>query len=453
MRNSSGRSIRNALAMLLILLRTNLKQEAIGHMFGTTQQIVSSTIDTVSSILEKTFVTENLGYHHISREEALTNHSNGLTSRALNQSPEQLCLVVDCTYCYIEQPTNSLEQRKTYNSYKKKNLYKPMLLTFPDGYILEAAGPYYSDHKHNDAEIIKHHFENSDLLLFMEEDDFFLWDRGYRDAVDSAAAHKIKSFMPALLQKKNKTQTGDKAFTCQAANESRRVTMSRWVVESANGRLKNVFIFFKHTIEGGYGPEKIMRLVRIACSIFNKFFPLLNPHKEFQDLIADEVETHTNNVNLLKMELEAKKLVRKSEKKWQKTTAAAAVPDFPSLTWDELKMFTLGTYQLKVAERYVEEHLSTNPDFGIMMHNINKNIIRCEIQSRFSGSDSHSVWIKYIPEQDGLAALDGHFCQCKNGERTLGCCSHVTAVCTITLIFYSFVSIHTAHKGGKILEL
>jgi hypothetical protein len=204
-----------------------------------------------------------------------------------------------------------------------------MLLTFPDGYILEAAGPYYSDHKHNDAEIIKHHFENSDLLLFMEEDDFFLWDRGYRDAVDSAAAHKIKSFMPAPLQKKNKTQTGDKAFTCQAANESRRVTMSRWVVESANGRLKNVFIFFKHTIEGGYGPEKIMRLVRIACSIFNKFFPLLNPHKEFQDLIADEVETHTNNVNLLKMELEAKKLVRKSEKKWQKTTAAAfAVSEF-----------------------------------------------------------------------------------------------------------------------------
>jgi hypothetical protein len=438
MRNSSARSIRNALAMMLILLRTNLKQEAIGHMFGTTQQIVSSTIDTVSSILERTFVTQNLGYSHITRDEALASHSNGLNSRVLNQSSEKLCLVVDCTYCYIEQPTNSLEQRKTYNSYKKRNLYKPMLLTFPDGYILEAAGPYYSDHKHNDAEIIKHHFEHSDLLLFMEEDDFFLWDRGYRDAVDSATAHNIKSFMPALLQKKNKNHVGEKAFTCQDANDSRKVTMSRWVVESANGRLKNVFIFFKHTIEGGYGPMKIMRLVRIACAIFNKFFPIINPNKEFQDLVADRVEQHANDVNLLKLELESKKLIRMNEKKWTKSTAAA-IPDFPSLTWDELKIFTLGSYQLKVAERYIQEHMSSNQEFGIMLHNVTPNIIRSEIQSRFSGSDSHTVWIKYIAGQDGIEGLDGHYCKCKTGERTLGCCSHVASVSMIILLFPSLV--------------
>jgi hypothetical protein len=112
-------------------------------------------------------------------------------------------------------------------------------------------------------------------MLFLDPDDYFLFDRGYRDAIAETKKHKISAFMPILLQtkkvsdnEKRKTQ-----FTCEEANTSRKVTMSCWVIESVNGRIKNVFPWFKHTIEANYIP-KIMRFNRIACSIMNAFFPL-----------------------------------------------------------------------------------------------------------------------------------------------------------------------------------
>lgn len=98
MNNTSTRSVRNALAMFLMLLRNNVKQEMIAHNFSTSQQVVSKTIDTVFSILEKEFVPKHLGYNHINREEAITKHSIYLTSKVLQQPESRICLIADCTY-------------------------------------------------------------------------------------------------------------------------------------------------------------------------------------------------------------------------------------------------------------------------------------------------------------------------------------------------------------------
>ncbi|OXA43866.1 hypothetical protein Fcan01_21665 [Folsomia candida] len=213
MRNTSARSVRNGLAMFLLLLRNNLKQEVIAEMFGTTQQVVSRTIDKVSLILEREFVPKYLGYYHITREEALEKHSRSMSSRAIGQPLDHICIVIDCTYIYIEKPTDFTLQRKTFSLHKKRNLIKPMLIVFPNGYILEAAGPYFCDSSNNDAAIILHHYENSDLLLFLEEWDNIFWDRGYKYAEPGTAERKILSHMPALL---SKTQ---QQFTAQQAND------------------------------------------------------------------------------------------------------------------------------------------------------------------------------------------------------------------------------------------
>lgn len=66
MRNTGARSVRSALGMFLMLLRNNTKQELIAYNFSTTQQVVSQAI-----ALEQNFVPEYLGYHHITRDEAL----------------------------------------------------------------------------------------------------------------------------------------------------------------------------------------------------------------------------------------------------------------------------------------------------------------------------------------------------------------------------------------------
>lgn len=204
--------------MFLLLLRNNMKQEVIAHNFSTTQQVVSKTIDAVSLALEENFVPNYLGYHHITREEALEKHSIKLTSKVLKQPESRLCLICDGTYNYIEKPSDFELQRKTFSIHKQRNLLKPLYIVFPTGYILEAAGPYFCDAKNNDAANIRHHYKHSDLLLFLEEEDYFLFDRGYRDVVDETISNGQSVFMPSLL-------TGKRThFTCEEANSSRQVS-------------------------------------------------------------------------------------------------------------------------------------------------------------------------------------------------------------------------------------
>jgi len=201
--------------------------------------------------------------------------------------------------------------------------------------------------------------------------------------------------------------------------------MSRWVVESVNGRLKNVFPYFKHTIEGTYVP-KIMRFVRIACAILNKSFTPLFEDLDFHDEVVNATINLVNSKeNPMKKEVEELGLMRMTVK-WEKATAES-VPDFPKLSWDDLKKITLGSYQLKIAARYNLQHLQADSNYGIYLHRDMEGIIRAKIDSRYRKSKTHSVWIKYSAE-DGYAGIKAYFCTCKVGERTLGCCSHLAAV-------------------------
>lgn len=201
--------------------------------------------------------------------------------------------------------------------------------------------------------------------------------------------------------------------------------MNRWVVEAVNARIKNVFPFFKHTIEGSYVP-KLMRFNRIACAISNCYFPPLFTDKDFHDVILQEVVSVTNNTNSLKEEIERLGIQRMTAR-WEKATGDS-VPDFPLLSMDDLKRLTLGTYQIRIAEKYIDHHIRENNQFGIFLHRENNGIIRAKIQSRFSRSKMHNAWIKYDDGEAGYAAIKGLFCTCKVGERSLGCCSHLTSV-------------------------
>ncbi|XP_037047596.1 uncharacterized protein LOC119082237 [Bradysia coprophila] len=215
-------------------------------------------------------------------------------------------------------------------------------------------------------------------------------------------------------------------FTCEEANASRKVTMFRWVVEAVNGRIKNVFPFFKHTIEGSYVP-KIMRFNRIACAIMNKYFPPLFSNKDFHDIIAEGcVDDLQPQSNALKEEIETLG-VKRMTTKWEKASASSVV-EFPKLSAEDLQKITLGTYQIKIAARYIQNHLKQDSEFGIFIHRDTADIIRARIQSRFSKSKTHDAWVKFSANENGCDAIKGLYCSCKVGERTLGCCSHLTAV-------------------------
>ncbi|KAJ6642944.1 hypothetical protein Bhyg_07900 [Pseudolycoriella hygida] len=190
-------------------------------------------------------------------------------------------------------------------------------------------------------------------------------------------------------------------------------------------RVKNVFPYFKHTIEGTYVP-KIMRFNRVACALINKYFPPLFTDKDFHKIISEVCENHTQQSNQLKEEIDILGIKRMTTR-WMKASEDA-VPDFPKLSMDDLKRITLGSYQLKIAEKYVECHMKEASEFGIFIHRDTDVIIRAKIQSRFSRSKTHDACVKFQKNGCDYKAIEGLYCSCKVGERTLGCCSHLTAV-------------------------
>ena len=53
------------------------------------------------------------------------------------------------------------------------------------------------------------------------------------------------------------------------------------------------------------------------------------------------------------------------------------------------------------------------------------HILRVSIQSRHTSSKAYRLWIEY--GRDGKS-INGWYCKCRTGARTLGCCAHVAAV-------------------------
>ena len=111
-----------------------------------------------------------------------------------------------------------------------------MMLVLPDGYILNAKACFFANRENNDAKILNSLLENSDgnnLKSFFKEGDILLLDHGFRDSKEHLDSAGIKHFMPGFIDK------NAKQLSCNVANESRMVTMGRFVVETANGRIKN----------------------------------------------------------------------------------------------------------------------------------------------------------------------------------------------------------------------
>jgi len=60
----------------------------------------------------------------------------------LKIGPEELAVIADGTYIFVEQPSDHQTQRLLYSGQKGRNLMKPMMLVLPSGYILQVQGPY-----------------------------------------------------------------------------------------------------------------------------------------------------------------------------------------------------------------------------------------------------------------------------------------------------------------------
>ena len=55
------------------------------------------------------------------------------------------------------------------------------------------------------------------------------------------------------------------------------------------------------------------------------------------------------------------------------------------------------------------------------------NIVRLEIRSRHVNRKTYKVYIDYEASRNEINGIRRYWCECPNGNRTVGCCSHVAA--------------------------
>ena len=161
-----------------------------------------------------------LGFSHISREDVINKHTRNLAQLLFTENKEQVILVLDGTYIYIQKSGNFQFQRQTYSMHKGRPLVKPMVIVTTSGYFISVIGQYLANSKNNDASILHHRIKNNieEIKNWVKENDIFVVDRGFRDATSLLEELGIHAQMPSFLPR------GSKQLPTDLANSSRLLT-------------------------------------------------------------------------------------------------------------------------------------------------------------------------------------------------------------------------------------
>ena len=404
---------RNHLAAFLIKLRTGLSLCQIGSILNVSNDkgSLSKVIKNVRTQLFKNFVPLHLGFSHVSREELINEMTRLLAKRLMDCN--NLILILDGTYFYVEKSSNNTLQRNLFSLHKHRPLVKFMMIVTTTGYILDCFGPYYANYNNNDAKITHHILETTNFKSILQPDDMVIIDRGFRDVIQYFNQNNIKTSIPCFLSK-NQTQ-----FTTAEANQTRLVTKLRWIVESVNGRIKK-FEYFNKMISNNSIP-KINENLFILCSLLNCFRGSLISDYFDDENIANDMLSLVNKENELEVKLKNKQIeIKKSNFiKLDQLT----LNDFPILNKTELEQLTLGIYQLRIAKSYIHEHMSQDGKFVFLCSKLENGLLMCSIQSRHSNNKKHKCLIHY-----DINNIIDYYCDCVVGSRVVGCCSHIAAV-------------------------
>ncbi|XP_047036447.1 uncharacterized protein LOC124642178 [Helicoverpa zea] len=275
-------------------------------------------------------------------------------------------------------------KRQSYSLHKFCNLLKPFLIVSSDGYIIDVFGPYAATK--TDAQIMLDIMgtEEHPMHVFLQQNDAFILDRGFRDSLDAIEACGYECYVPPTKDR------GDSQLSTEQANESRAVTLCRWVVEVVNGRFKRDYKLLRQNYFNRAVPHMIVDF-RIAASLINTF------HTPIVDSIHAEqfwnrIRATADLQNILYTYVERKRL--NSRRADFQRLEANNMENFPRLTESEIIVLALGTYQLKLARSYCGEHfrnglylietyrenlLDDLPDYGIQE---DVWLLRGRIQSR-----------------------------------------------------------------------
>ena len=208
----------------MVKLRTGDSNERLATLFNMSRRKLERHLAVARECLTNEYVTLHLGLDHIDRENILARNLMIPKNLYGNAENSKLILICDGTYIYINKSSNFLFQRLTYSLHKYQNLLQPFLIVASNGYIIDVVGPFAATK--TDAQIMQHimNDEEHPLHFLLQENDVFILDRGFRDALKSIEACGYEYYVPPTKDRRE-TQ-----LTTEQANEARAVTMCRWVV-------------------------------------------------------------------------------------------------------------------------------------------------------------------------------------------------------------------------------
>lgn len=373
--------------------------------------------------------------------EALTRHTRQLHC---DNDPKRLLTIWDGTYIFAEKSGNFAFQKKSWCGFKNRNLVKPMVVVCPDGYIVDIFCAYPATA--NDAKIIETIFATEpDVMRILQPKDVILADRAFRNCPISLKKYNFTWKLPSMSENGRQLST-------QEANSSRLVTRCRWPVEAVNGHIKSIWRIFEKRWRTG-ALKYLETDIHIAAAILNKYLhtPLLSDGDDeiitkrmldkFYAQSKPAFNAIVNNKNGFQKELKRiGKFTLVDPNKFQ----------FPRISTYEMRKFIgFGTYQVEQAKRYTISHMENHSgvfecktchvdlvrqyfcyqikDNGLKM----PALIVANLSSRHRSGVKYETFVFFDNAKRGAEAIVSYCCGCINGQRTVGCCSHV-----MTIIYY-----------------
>ena len=130
MRNSYIRSVRVALAVFLVKMRLGMSNRVLSTLFHLkSKRVVSKIVHQTAEGLLKDFVPYHLGFQHIDRKTVLQNHQTSIASQLMTDGDDQVIVIMDGTYLFVQKSSNNQFQRRSFSMHKHRNLIKPMITT------------------------------------------------------------------------------------------------------------------------------------------------------------------------------------------------------------------------------------------------------------------------------------------------------------------------------------
>lgn len=441
---------KTALAIYLVKMRTGEPNTRLADMFHISRTTLEKEMKIARMCMTEDFTPQHLGWDHMTREQVL-NRNLFIPQTLFGNAENSKCIVIlDGTYVYIQKSANFLFQRLTYSHHKFVNLLKPFLLVCCDGYIIEVTGPHSAIT--SDATILKSLVNEGGVLNWVfQEGDVLILDRGFRDAVPDVEACGYDVHMPMSVER------GETQLTTADANKSRLVTICRWVVEVVNGRFKRDFKIFRQEYFNKALPH-MQEDFRNAAAITNAFHdPIIDNINA--PAFVERIHNRMNHENSLARYVNDHNLNSRRVQFQNMSAESPELEDFPRLSEQELVMFALGTYQIKLARSYYSEHVR-NGVYTIQLYrdNVDLNnyniagnnswLLRGKIQSRHTRTRTYYTYILVNSDHNGLEALSNYYCSCKSGRRTVGTCSHVMSI----VWFLAWGRLNDIHNPAQFLD-